>query len=68
MRFFDNANESIALSDITAFTVGVTKINKENVKEYLSEKISAVDLEKILQTTKYIFLKPRQKTTNPLKW
>ncbi len=36
-------------------------MNAENVKEYLVEKISAVDLKKIVSTAKYVFLKPRQK-------
>ncbi len=67
-RFFDNANESVSLSDITSFTIGIRKLNKENVMEYLSEKISAVDLPKVLESAKYVFLKPRQKETNPLKW
>ncbi len=67
-RFFDNANESVSLSDITSFTVGIKKLNKENVMEYLSEKINTVDLPKVLETAKYVFLKPRQKETNPLKW
>jgi hypothetical protein len=68
MRFFDNANESIALKDITAFTIGITRLNKENIKEYVSEKIDTINLSKVLETTKYIFLKPRQKEVNPLKW
>ena len=65
-RFFDNAAESVELSDITWFTVGIGKVNAENVKEYLSEKISSVDLAKIVSNAQYIFLKPRQKSTTPL--
>ncbi len=67
-KFFDNANESVSLADVTSFTVGIRKLNKENVMEYLSEKISAVDLPKVLESAKYVFLKPRQKEPNPLKW
>jgi hypothetical protein len=43
-------------------------MNKENVKEYLTEKISAVDLEKVISTAKYIFLKPKQKETSKINW
>jgi MFS family permease len=68
IRFFDNAMESVTLQDITSFTIGIKKINKENISEYISEKIHAVDLEKVIQTAKYVFLKPRQKIENPLKW
>jgi Major Facilitator Superfamily len=64
-RFFDNAHDTIETSDIVSFTVAVKKLNKENVQEYLTEKISAIDLAKIIDTTKYVFLKPKQKTENP---
>lgn len=67
-RFFDNADESISVADITSFTIGVKKLNKENVAEYISEKINAVDLQKVIESAKYIFIKPKQKATNPLKW
>lgn len=46
----------------------MTKINKDNVKEYISEKISAIDLERVLSQTKYIFLKPKQKVESNFKW
>lgn len=65
-RFFDNRKESFALSDITGFTVGISKLNKENVQEYLTEKISAIDLEKVLSSTKYIFIRPAQKNTTKI--
>jgi hypothetical protein len=68
MRFFDNSSESLTLWDITSFTVWVGRMNKENVKEYLTEKISAVDLEKVISTAKYIFLKPKQKETTKIDW
>jgi hypothetical protein len=38
------------------------------VAEYISEKINAVDLQKVIESAKYIFIKPKQKATNPLKW
>lgn len=66
-RFFDNRKESFTLSDITGFTVGISKLNAENVQEYLTEKISAIDLEKVLKTTKYIFIKPTQKNTTKIE-
>ncbi len=68
IRFFDNENESIEAKDIASFTIAVTKINKDNVKEYISEKISAIDLERVLSQTKYIFLKPKQKVESNFKW
>ncbi|GAB0174933.1 MAG: hypothetical protein HHAS10_08120 [Candidatus Altimarinota bacterium] len=67
-RFFDNSDESISISDITSFTIGIKKLNKENVAEYISEKINAIDLQKVVESAKYIFIKPKQKETNPLKW
>ncbi|MDD2694253.1 MAG: hypothetical protein PHY14_05065 [Candidatus Gracilibacteria bacterium] len=67
-HFFDNANETIELSDISSFTIAVSKLNKENIREYVSEKISAVDLPKVLQNTKYIFLKPREKQISSFSW
>ncbi len=68
IRFFDNSSESLTLSDVTSFTVGIRKVNAENVKEYITEKISAVDLEKVLSTAKYVFLKPKQKQTSTIEW
>ncbi len=46
----------------------MTKINKENIKEYISERISAVDLPKVLESAKYIFLKPKQKSQSTFQW
>ena len=67
-RFFDNSVESISVSDITSFTIGIKKLNKENVTEYISEKINAVDLQKVIESAKYVFIKPKQRATSPLKW
>ncbi len=58
-RFFDNAKESIEVADITSFTIAVKRLNKENMLEYISEKINIQDLSKIVDNAKYIFLKPR---------
>jgi MFS family permease len=66
IRFFDNSSESLSLKDVTSFTVGIQKVNTENVKEYLTEKISAVDLEKVISSAKYIFLKPKQKVESKI--
>lgn len=67
-RFFDNADKSIEAQDIVSFTVAVKRMNKENVGEYLTEKIQAVDLPKIIENTKYIFLKPRKKEEQKISW
>lgn len=67
-RFFDNAVETVEVSDITSFTIAVSKLNKENIREYVSEKISAVDLPKVLNSAKYIFLKPKKKEVSTFSW
>jgi Major Facilitator Superfamily len=66
-RFFDNDNETIVASDIVSFTIAIKKINKENVHEYITERISAIDLSKVIENSKYIFLKPKQKTNSKIK-
>lgn len=58
IRFFDNSHETIGIKDIISFTVAVKKLSKENIREYLSEKIQASELPSILENAKYIFLKP----------
>lgn len=60
IKFFDNSEESISMSDIKDFTVSVQKINADKVKETLSETIWPAGLQKIVQNTKYLFLKPKQ--------
>jgi hypothetical protein len=67
-RFFDNADKSIGTEDIISLTVAVRRMNKENVGEYLTEKIQAVDLPKIIENTKYIFLKPRKVEEKRIDW
>jgi MFS family permease len=66
-RFFDNANETIKTSDIVSFTIAVKKLNKENVHEYITEKISTMDLAKVVENWKYIFLKPREKSESKIQ-
>lgn len=68
VRFFDNADESIEAKDIVSFTVAVKHLNKENVTEYLTQKIQAVDLPKIMESTKYIFLKPKKIIHEKINW
>jgi MFS family permease len=67
-RFFDNSEETLVVDDVVSFTIAVSKLNKENIREYVSEKISAIDLAKILENTKYVFLKPRKKETRTFEW
>ena len=68
VRFFDNAEESIEAKDIISFTIAVKRLNKENVTEYLTEKIHAVDLPQIMKNTKYIFLKPKKISNEKIQW
>ena len=64
LRFFDNSYETVKVSDIVSFTLAVKKLSKENIREYLSEKIQASELPNILHSAKYIFLKPLSLETN----
>ena len=66
-RFFDNSHESVELSDIVSFTVAIKKLSKENIREYLSEKIKVQDLPKVLEKTKYLFLKPLTRSKTPIE-
>lgn len=60
IRFFDNAMDSVNISDITQFRVSVQKWNSENVREYITETVKKVDIEKIVNGAKYLILKPKQ--------
>lgn len=62
IRFFDNSLDSVDISDITSFRVSVERWNKENVREYITETVAKVDLQKIVNGAKYLMLKPKQKT------
>ena len=64
IRFFDNSMDSVNISDITQFRVSIQKFNTENVREYITETVKKVDLEKVLNGTKYLLLKPKQVTEN----
>ena len=48
IRFFDNSMDSVNISDITQFRVSIQKLNSENVREYITETVKKVDLEKII--------------------
>ncbi len=61
IRYFDNSLDSVDISDITSFRISVERWNKENVREYITETVSKVDLERIVNGAKYLMLKPKQK-------
>ena len=60
IRFFDNSMDSVTIADMASFRVSVQKWNKENVREYITETVQKVDLEKIINGAKYLMLKPKQ--------
>lgn len=45
------------------------KWNKENVKEYLVETVKKADIQKVIEHTKYLILKPKErKETTSIPW
>lgn len=58
-KFFDNADETITIQDIKELKVSFKKPTLDNVKQYVAETIKKEDLKKIIDKTKYIFLKPK---------
>lgn len=62
IRFFDNSMDSVNISDISQFRVSIQKWNSENVREYITETVQKVDIEKIVNGAKYLMLKPKQTT------
>lgn len=54
--------DSVNIADITDFRVSIQKWNKENVREYITETVKKVDIEKVLNGAKYLMLKPKQTT------
>ena len=62
IRFFDNSMDSVSISDISQFRVSIQKWNSENVREYVTETVQKVDIEKIVNGAKYLMLKPKEKT------
>lgn len=61
IKFFDNSIETIGMNEIKEFTISVSKINTQNIKEQISQTINKADLQKVVENTKYLFLKPKQK-------
>ncbi len=66
-KFFDNSLQTIETKDIVSFTLGVKKLSKENIREYLTEKIQVKDLSKVLESAKYIFYKPQVKRESTIQ-
>ena len=61
--------DSIDIGDIASFRISVQRWNTENVKEYMTETIAKVDLEKIVNGAKYLILMPKQiQTEKNLPW
>ncbi len=67
MRYFDNSLDSIKISDIQNFTVSVKKWNIDETKDQIVETIKKADLGKIIQNTKYLFMKPKQPKNKKIK-
>ena len=62
IKFFDNSMDSVNISDITDFRISVQKWNSEHVREYITETVKKVDIEKVVNGAKYLMLKPKQTT------
>lgn len=60
LRYFDNNLDSVKLSDIENFRVSMTRWNHENVKEYIVETVKKADISKIIASTKYLMITPKQ--------
>lgn len=58
-KFFDNGDETITIEDIKELKISFKKPSLDNVKQYVVETIKKEDLKKIIDKTKYIFLKPK---------
>lgn len=59
-KFFDNGDETITIQDIKELKVSFKKPSLDNVKQYVAETIKKEDLKKIIDKTKYVFLKPKK--------
>ena len=70
IRYFDNSLDSLSVENIRQFKVSLQKFNVEKVREQLSETIKATDLSQVIQSTKYIFLKPKTqaKSEEKIPW
>lgn len=58
-KFFDNGDDTITIQDIKELKISFKKPTLDNVKQYVVETIKKEDLVKIVDKTKYIFLKPK---------
>jgi hypothetical protein len=66
IKFFDNSMDSVNITDITDFRISIQKWNTEHVREYITETVKKVDIEKVVNGAKYLMLKPKQ-TTQDIK-
>lgn len=57
-HFFDNRDKTLELRDVKKFQVYFSKGSLTKVKENVSEVVSSIDIKKVLDGKKYIFLKP----------
>lgn len=61
-RFFDNSIDSVTLQDIQDFRVSIQRWNNEHIREYVTETIKKTDIQQIIEKTKYLMIKPKQKS------
>lgn len=57
--------DSVNISDITDFRISIQKWNSEHVREYITETVKKVDIEKVVNGAKYLMLTPKQTTQDP---
>lgn len=57
--------DSVNISDITDFRISIQKWNSEHVREYITETVKKVDIEKVVNGAKYLMLRPKQSTQDP---
>ena len=60
IKFFDNSMDSVNISDITDFRISIQRWNSEHVREYITETVKKVDIEKVVNGAKYLMLSPKQ--------
>ncbi len=64
VRFFNNKEETVNLSDIKELTLSIEKNTLQNIKQYVAQTVTKEELKHIMAQTKYIFLKPKEFKTN----
>jgi len=57
-KFFDNDNKVLNMSDIKNFKVYFEKDSLENTKKNMIQTVRNIDLNEVISSTKYIFIKP----------